>query len=162
MADWEIKKTKGFCYGTQRELEPGEEYFAVLTENEEGGLERRDFSIEYWSRNRPEVFYFWKSRIPLPEESRKTFIDDEMLLEFYERLDGKNNEEKINFRYILALILMRKRILKYQNSQTSGGVEIWNMRTAGTNKTSKLIKPELSPERIDALTENIQEVLLAD
>ncbi|AQQ70795.1 hypothetical protein SMSP2_01156 [Limihaloglobus sulfuriphilus] len=162
MADWEIKKTTGFCYGTQRELEPGEEYFAVLTENEDGNLERRDFSRKYWMENQLQVFYFWKSRIPLPDENKKTFIDDEMLLAFYERLSDEENEEKINFRYILALILMRKRILKYQNSQSSDGVEIWNMRTAGTNKTSKLIKPELSPERIDALTENIREVLLED
>ena len=46
MADWEIKKPLGYCYGTDRKLGTGEEYFAALVETDDG-FERRDFSVDY-------------------------------------------------------------------------------------------------------------------
>jgi hypothetical protein len=36
MADWEIKKTLGQCFGTGKEFEVGQEYFAALVETEAG------------------------------------------------------------------------------------------------------------------------------
>ena len=60
MADWEIKKTLGQCFGTGREFEIDEEYFAALVEGDQG-LERRDFCAEYWNEAKPSVYCFWKT-----------------------------------------------------------------------------------------------------
>ena len=37
--------------------------------------------------------------------------------------------QRIAFRFVLALILMRKRLLKYEETQSEDGMEIWRMRT---------------------------------
>jgi hypothetical protein len=41
MADWEIDKSVGQCYGTGNGIADGEEYFAALVETEEG-FQRRE------------------------------------------------------------------------------------------------------------------------
>ncbi|MFZ9024130.1 MAG: hypothetical protein ACO3BO_05225 [Anaerohalosphaeraceae bacterium] len=69
MADWEIKKTLGQCTGTDREFEIGEEYFAALVQTEDG-LERQDFSIDYWNEAKPPVYCFWKTKMSDPEEKK--------------------------------------------------------------------------------------------
>ena len=78
MADWEIKKTLGQCSGTGREFAVEEEYYAALVEGQEG-LERRDFCREYWQEQKPEVYCFWKTRMPNPEVKKQLFIDKPLL-----------------------------------------------------------------------------------
>jgi hypothetical protein len=85
MEDWQISKSLGQCFATGRIMQPGEEYFAALVETEDG-LQRQDFCLDYWQQNKPEVFCFWKSRIPRLDENRQIFIDDDMLFTFFERL----------------------------------------------------------------------------
>ena len=63
MDDWQISKTLGQCCATGRKFDPGEEYFAALVESEDG-LQRYDFSADYWQQNAPEVYCFWKTRLP--------------------------------------------------------------------------------------------------
>ena len=71
MADWEINKTLGQCAGTDEPFEIGQEYFAALVQTEEG-LERRDFSIEYWQEKNPDVYCFWKTKMPDPIKRHAT------------------------------------------------------------------------------------------
>jgi len=130
MADWTINKPLGQCCGTGRAIEPGQEYFGALVETEQG-LERRDYSVEYWEREKPAVFCFWKSRLASPDEKKELFVSDEMLMAFFERLANETDPEKLNFRFVLALVLMRKRRLKYDATKMDGAREIWSLRVVG-------------------------------
>ncbi|MCK4753477.1 MAG: hypothetical protein KAS75_08515, partial [Planctomycetes bacterium] len=96
MNQWEINKSLGQCCGTSREFEYGEEYFAALVETEEG-LQRQDFCTEYWQAENPEVFCYWKTKLPSPDQKKQIFVDDEMLMAFFERLAEETEQEKINF-----------------------------------------------------------------
>jgi hypothetical protein len=60
MAEWEIKKTLGQCFGTGKPLEVGQEYYAALVETEQG-LERRDYSMDYWHELRRRSFAFGRA-----------------------------------------------------------------------------------------------------
>lgn len=135
MADWVINKPLGECCGTGRKIEPGEEYFGALVESEQG-LERRDFSAEYWEDAKPQVFCFWRSRLASPDEKKELFVSDEMLMAFFERLANETDTEKLNFRFVLALVLMRKRRLKYDATRMDEGREIWSLRVVGEKKPS--------------------------
>ena len=161
MADWEIKKTLGQCCGTEREFEIGEEYFAALVEGEEG-LERRDFSMDYWNANQPQVYCFWKTKLPNPEEKKKLFIDDEMLMVFFDRLADETDTEKINFRFVLTLILMRKRKLKYDGCTIDDGTEVWTLKVTGQDRIAKVINPHLTEDQIEGLTAQMGQILQAD
>ncbi len=161
MADWVINKPLGECCGTGRKIEPGEEYFGALVEGEEG-LERRDFSAEYWDSAKPEVFCFWKSRLASPDEKKELFVSDEMLMAFFERLANETEAEKLNFRFVLALVLMRKRKLKYDATRMEGATEIWCLRVTGEKETVEVVNPHLDEEQIEQLTSQIGQILQTD
>ncbi len=161
MADWEIKKTIGQCSGTDRELEIDEEYFAALVETEEG-LQRVDFSVDYWNEARPEVYCFWKTRMPNPEQKKKIFINDEMLMAFFDRLADETDREKVNFRFVLTLILMRKRKLKYDACRIEDGQEIWTLKVTAQDRTAEVVNPHLAEDQIESLSEQMGQILQTD
>ncbi len=158
MAEWEIRKTVGRCFGTDRELAVGEEYFAALVQTEQG-LERRDFCAAYWEEHKPEVYCFWKSRIPNPEHKKKLLIDDAMLLAFFDRLANEQEPEKVSFRFVLTLILMRKRKLKYDSARNENDQEIWTMKVTGEDRTADVVNPHLNEDQIQQLSEQMGQIL---
>jgi len=161
VADWEIKKTLGQCCITQQAFEVGEEYFAALVETETG-LERRDYSTECWHKERPPVYCFWRTRMPEADQKKKLFVDDEMLLTFFDRLADETEPEKVNFRFVLMLILMRKRRLKYEGMKTEGAMETWSLRVSGENRCVEVINPHLTEDKIEQLSSQMGQILQVD
>jgi hypothetical protein len=161
MDEWEIDKPLGQCYGTGRKIEPGKEYFGALVETEQG-LQRRDFCAEYWNSEKPDAFCYWKTKLIPAGQKKPIFVDDEMLMAFFRRLENETEQEKVNFRFVLALILMRKRCLKYDSSRTENGREIWRLRITGENDFVEVTNPNLDQQQIEQLTSQIGEILQTD
>jgi hypothetical protein len=161
MDEWEIDKPLGQCCGTGKKIECGEEYFAALVETSQG-LRRRDFCADYWQQQKPDVFCYWKSKLPSPSQKKQIFVDDEMLMAFFERLAEETEQEKINFRFVLALILMRKRRLKYDSSNIEGAKEVWRLRVVGDKQTVEVANPHLDEEQIGQLSAQISQILQVD
>jgi len=163
MADWEINRPLGQCSGSGRKIEPGEEYYGALVEVEaEQGIQRRDFSCEFWEREKPKVYCFWKTRLAAPNEKKELFISDDMLMAFFERLANETEPEKVSFRFVLALVLMRKRRLKYDSTKNDGGREIWRLKTPGDKDLIEVVNPHLNEDQIEQLTSQIGQILQAD
>ena len=99
-------------------------------------------------------------KISKPKKAR--FIDDEMLMAFFERLGTETEQEKINFRFVLALILMRKRCMKYDATRIEDGNEIWRLRIVGDKEIVEVINPHLDDEQIEQLSSQIGEILQTD
>jgi hypothetical protein len=161
MAEWNIHKPLGACSGSGQEIEPGEEYIGALVETDQG-LERRDFCLALWEQEPPQVFCFWRSRLPHAEQKRQVFVDDEMLVAFFNRLADETDSERLQFRFVLALILMRKRRLKYEGTKMQDGQEIWLLKVTGEKRTVEVLNPHLGEEQIEQLSGQIGEVLNAD
>ncbi len=93
------------------------------------------------------------------------FVDDQMLMTFFERLEKETDQEKVNFRFVLTLILMRKRLLKYDESRTEDGKEIWRLRIPGDKSADnkvEVVNPHLDEEQIEQLSSQIGEILHTD
>ena len=161
MSEWEVDKPLGQCYGTGRKIEYGEEYFGALVEIDEG-LQRRDFCADYWESEKPNVFCYWRSRLPHPDQKKQIFVDDEMLMAFFERLENETGQEKVNFRFVLALILMRKRRLKYDATRVENGKEIWRLRIVGEKEIVEVVNPHLDEEQVEQLSSQIGQILQTD
>jgi len=164
MSDWEVNKPLGQCFGSGRKIEHGEEYFGALVVAEEG-LQRQDFCADYWESEKPDVFCHWKTKLPEPGQKKQLFVDDQMLMTFFERLARETDQEKIDFRFVLTLILMRKRLLKYDESRTEDGKEIWRLRIPGDRSAEGLVEvvnPHLDEEQIEQLSSQIGEILHTD
>ena len=161
MDNWEIDKPLGQCYGTGKKIDFGQEYVAALVETEQG-LQRRDFCTDHWESEKPQVFCYWKTKLPQPDQKKQIFVDDEMLMAFFERLAEETEQERINFRFVLALILMRKRRLKYDSSKLEDQKEIWRLRVAGEKEFVEVTNPNLDQEQIEQLSSQIGQILQVD
>jgi hypothetical protein len=161
MGDWEIKRPLGECSGSGKRIDSGQEYYGALVETEQG-LERRDFSTEFWESAKPDVFCFWKTKLAAPGQKKTLFVDDGMLMAFFERLAMETDPDKVNFRFVLALVLMRKRRLKYDATKTVDGQEIWCLRVAGDKEIVEVVNPHLDEEQIELLSSQIGQILQMD
>jgi hypothetical protein len=65
------------------------------------------------------MFSFWKTTMPLPQQKKKLLVDDSVLMDVFQRMEGKSEPQEVRFRFVLALILMRKRLLKYEGMATA-------------------------------------------
>ena len=168
MDQWEVAKTLGVCAGCGQTLAPNQDYCAALLEqagnagSSSEGFERRDYCESCWERLRPEVFCFWKTRFPEPAQKKKLLVDDEVLLDIFERLAGTEERVKINFRFVLALILMRKRILKYQQTDYRDGQEFWIMGQVREQTTHEVLNPRLDDAQIQEVSEQLSTILRSE
>jgi hypothetical protein len=158
MIDYEIQANTRRCALTGRDLKPGEKFFSVLLD-EGGKFERRDYSTEAWHGAPPGAFSFWTGRIPAEGENRRPPIDDEMLLECFGRLEGAAEPDRINFRYVLALLLMRRKRLKFDETRMEGEHEILLLRCVRTGTQHRVVNPRLIEAEMSAVQEEVFKVL---
>ena len=158
MEQWQIARSSGVCAGTGKKLEPGDEYYAAIIDKGTS-FERVDYSCQYWQEHEPKVYSFWKTHIPLPNQKKKMFVDDGILINFFERLADEKEQIKINFRFVLALILMRKRLLKYEDSQRDGNQEIWKMCFVREKQIHEVVNPQLDNEQIEQVSQELSSIL---
>src|SRR4051812_41973872 len=105
MLDYQIQASSRRCAATGRELRPGEAYYSVLLDRE-GKFVRLDYAAEAWAGRPEEAFSFWKARVPARAGERKLVIDDDLLLECFLRLENDAEPARLQFRYVVALLLM--------------------------------------------------------
>jgi len=158
MEQWQIERTAGICAGTGRKLEPGEEYYAALIDRG-ADFERRDYSVAYWQQQPPQVFSYWRTRMPLASHKRSIFVDNDVLCNLFERLADETEPLKVHFRFVLALILMRKRLLKYEESCRAGDREVWRLRLVRDPRLHEVVNPDLDDEQIQQVAQQLSAIL---
>ncbi len=166
MADWEVQRSSGKCIVSGRELSAGEEFYTVLFERGET-LERVDYALDAWTGPPDGAFCFWKSRVPVREKKQQIWVDNDVLMNLFQRLAGESDESKVRFRFVLALLLMRKKLLKYEQSVREGEREMWQMRQTGTSAEGPgavhaVENPRLSDDQVASLSEQLTSILHGD
>ena len=161
--EYDIAKPTNLCKGSGKELAPGEPFVAVLRETPEQ-LVREDYSVEFWQASGDEdaadVIGVWHTRVPELKAKKKLLIDDASLMSLFERLEGDERASRINFRYVLALILMRKKLLTYDHSEKDdNGRDVWRMKQRGTDRVHEVVDPHLGDDEIADVSEQISEIM---
>ncbi len=175
-----LQRATGRCAATERELIPGETYIACLVEMTdeeieqarkekvaELGLKRLDFSLEGWEQSdRPEgLFCYWKTTVRQPNEKPKVFVDDEVLMQLFERLEEAEEIDKLQFRFVLGLVLMRKKLLQFEGQEEATDREdgnYWLLKKRKSDQVFHVFNPQLDDEGIASVTAQISEILDGD
>jgi len=158
MDEFEIVKTVGRCSVCGRAFEEGEIFHTVVFETPQG-YERQDVSDECWQGPPPDAVCHFRTRLPRKERPPKTFVDDEVLLEFFRRMSGEDEARKLRFRFVLSLILMRKRLLKYEQTIRRGQEEFWEMRLVKDRSLHRVLHPPMNDAEIEELTRELSVIL---
>jgi hypothetical protein len=154
MIDYQIQPSTRRCSVTGRELQPGERCYSVLAEDG-GKLVRKDYSPEAWQGPPPDAYSFWAGRVPAPQGRRRPPIDDDLLLDCFHRLEGQQEPGKVNFRYVLALLLMRRRRFQFEEARSEDGQEVLLLRCGRSGARHEVINPGLSDDEMAAVQDDV-------
>jgi hypothetical protein len=158
MADWEIARTTGKCYVTGKAFEPGQYFYTVLLDHEDG-FERRDYAEESWEGMPEGGFCHWRGRVPEADTEQTFTVDLELLQHLFVRLEDESSQRKQEFRFVLALLLMRKRLLRLEEELVEDGQRYWKTRLVSDRSAHKVLNPDLSAEHIDRLSAQLMAIL---
>ena len=189
-SQYDVQKTSGVCASTGDELAPGDTCWSALVDipveerdpKDTLGMRRVDVSDAAWEGGfRPErVFSFWKTTVPEPNAKKKTFVDDAMLMNLLRRLEDTDEPRRQSFRFVVSLILMRKKLVRYDGTDTvddpegDGPVQQWWRFTPKVDVTKghfgkwneddelRVLDPQLDESQIAEVTEQLGEVLEAE
>jgi hypothetical protein len=161
-----VSRPTGECASTGETLVPNEPAMATLCELEEDeGFDRLDYSISAWENgDRPErLFSHWRYIVPDGDKKKEIGIDDAVLADLFERLADDERPARIAFRYILALVLLRKRKLKLVGRENTDDGEIWLLQFKGVEGEPVQVRnPGIGEEEIQDLSEQLGEILQGD
>ena len=156
---YEISRPHGRCHVTGNPIEAGTRFMAALRETP-GGFERIDVALEAWPQfDRLDVLAHWQTVMPRPEQKKKLFVDDQVLCELFERLGPALEATKVSFRFVLGLILMRKKMLIYDTSRTEDGRDIWEMHFKGREEKLDLLDPKLDESQMAEVSQQLGQIL---
>ena len=156
---YEVGRPHGKCFVTGNPIAPGEKFMAALRETPIG-FERLDISLQAWPQfDRKDIVGFWQTTMPVGEQKKKLFVDDQVLCELFERLATTEEPAKLQFRFVLGLILMRKRMLVYESSRTEADRELWTVRFKGREDKLDLLDPKLTEQQVADVSRQLGEIL---
>ena len=158
MTDYQIQTSTRRCAATGRELRPGEHYFSVLLD-EGGNLTRKDYSGEAWQGPPTDAFSFWQGRLPTGSAPRRPPIDDETLVECFGRLEGQLEPSRLSFRYVLALLLVRRRRFRLEDTRGDAGRQVLLVRCGRTGQRHEVLDPALGDAELEAVQDDVFRVL---
>lgn len=158
MIDYQIQPSTRRCTVTGRDLKPGDKVYSVLLQ-EEGRLVRKDFSAEAWQGPPTGAFSFWVSKVIAPESKRRLPINDDLLLDFFQQLEGQSEPAKVNVRYVLALLLMRRRRLRFEETTAEAGQEILVLHCSRTGDSYRVANPGLTAGELEAVQQDVFKAL---
>jgi hypothetical protein len=123
-------------------------------------MQRKDYSLEAWEGPPEGSFCYWRARVPVKEKkSGQIVIDQNVLVHLFRQLEDEESEMKQQFRFVLALLLMRKRRLKLDGTLREEGKEYWKMRLTDDQSVHKVLNPELKNEQVDRLSAQLTAIL---
>lgn len=107
--DLTIRRPTCQCAATGRSIDPREPFYSALV-RADGGIERVDIAADAWRGPPERTIAWWRSTMPEAEAKGPSLASPDVLLDVLERLEGDDVEAAL--RYLLALFLVRRRVLR--------------------------------------------------
>jgi hypothetical protein len=158
--DWSMPRRGDACVACGRVFEPGEPFQACLYETD-AGYERRDFCQTCPPADERPVVAAWRTRRPPPSAPRVQPFDREAVYAFFERLSDAAEPQQLQFRFVLALLLWRKKVLRLERTLTEPAGEVWEFSVPRTGAVHGVVRPALEEAELERLSGQLEQ-LLAD
>jgi hypothetical protein len=157
--DFEIPKFSRRCLASDREFQPGEQFFSVLVPR---GAEivRQDYAVEAWQGPPDDALGWWRSEVPDPKARQINWAPNDVMLHFFEQL--QDQQQKRGLRYVLALLMIRRRIFKLETADRDETGQEVLIVFCPRNETEYLVPVEVpAPDQIAEIQEELAQLLFA-
>jgi hypothetical protein len=154
LLEFEISHCTRVCAVTGRTFAPGETYFSTLHSNG-GEIVRKDYSATEWRGPDDNSVAWWKSRVE--QGARPKLAPQDVLLNLFSEMAGR--PEDAEFRYVLGLLLVRRRLLKLEETRRVDGAEILILDCPRRNEQYELPMATPEGERLEQIQQRMVELL---
>ena len=161
---WHLRSCSLACSVTGREFAEDELFYtAIFPDPESEAFERRDFSKEAWDERDDDAetpFSFWRSVFkPRHVEEKVEIVDKENPETLLKRLVEEDEAHTENVRYILAVMLERKKLLVETDAQQTptGLLRIYEHRKTGDVYIVK--DPQIPLSEVDTVQDEVHALL---
>src|SRR5580704_1571324 len=160
LSEWEIKARSRHCARTQEAFEDGVTIYTLLF-RERAGFRREDVSETAWQQIKESVapFSFWKSKFQASPPAPPEPMPKESVEELLRRLVSEDLPEHLNVRYVLAILLERKRILKQVDMRESAEEKFLIYEHVKTGEAFIIPDPRLRLDQLDSVQQEIYSLL---
>jgi len=158
MSDWNLRRNHIACAGCEAGFADRARYFSLLcTEN--GEILRRDFCLGCWSKRPAQAadLFWWRTR-HTESRQRGLALNLEALEALFIALEGRNDLAIKELRFLLCLLLMRKRRLKTVRMTREQGVDAFVVRRPRRQEEFTVYVFDFSPERMAELREELRSI----
>jgi len=114
MQDFEVQRCTRRCAASERDLQAGETFYSVLVA-QDADVTRLDYSVSAWEGAPENALGWWKSQMPCADARKLNWAPNDVMLHYFEQLEGQ--EEKADVRYVLTLLMIRRRILRLEDTE---------------------------------------------
>ena len=162
LGEYKVSRCTRKCYALDRPLGEGEWYYSVVLEDGEE-FERRDYSAESWQGPPDGAIGWWKNRMPRADEKKLVLAPPEVLIDLVRQME--QFPERAKSRYLLALMLMRKKLLRpAESSADADSMPENTLRVEVIADGSTIDVPvcEISRSESDQLSEQLNELLYCE
>jgi hypothetical protein len=160
---WHFKSRARECAVTGQPFHDGEPICTALFTAADGGFERRDFSLAGWDQRdpaSPAPFSFWRSTFqPAAAEDRPEVVAKESAEDLLRRLVEDDHEATENVRYILAVMLERRKLLRETDHQRTphGILRIYEHRKTG--EVLIIRDPDVPLDQVEHIQQEVMAML---
>ncbi|MEL6740645.1 MAG: hypothetical protein AAFP26_08320 [Planctomycetota bacterium] len=167
-APYDMSRTDPVCAASGQPIPEGDRCVAALVLGAgDAPLAKLIYSVEAWDALAPGerpggLFAFWRTRAGASAQAGEAerMLRLEEVEDLFEQLEGVEDPERRALRYLLALVLSRKRVLVYEGG-TPGEVVLFRrkVKAGEEGELYRVVDPGLSEERAAALGEQLAGVL---
>jgi hypothetical protein len=157
MLDFEIHARGRKCAKTDRPFETGEEFYSVLV-SDGASVVRCDYAADAWEGPPEKAIGWWKSLVPDSSSRKMHWAPNDVMLNYFEQI--ADNPEKQDVRYVLTLLMIRRRVLRLEEADASdaSGEEI-SVYCPKNEQTYKVRVATPPAERVEAIQNELAELL---
>lgn len=158
MSEWNLRRNHIACAGCETAFAERARYFSLLC-TEDGEISRKDFCLACWAKRSAQAadLFWWRTR-HTPSKQRGLALNLEALEALFIALEGRNDLAIKELRFLLCLLLMRKRRLKTVRMTREEEVDAFVVRRPRRQEEFTVFVFDFTPERMAELREELRAI----
>ena len=156
--EWKVATPGGACAVCGKTFDQREDSWSALF-GAEATFTRKDYCLACWKGPEEGSFSFWRTKVKPKPAPPKRFVNDEVLLDFFERLCESEDDSKRKFRFIMAVLLLRKKLLRETSRRRDEISIVWKVEVPRLGKAFEVRDEGLTEPEIAEVLSQIGQVL---
>ena len=157
LGEYKVSRCTRRCHDLDRPLREGEWYYSVVIESDDDYI-RRDYSAENWQGPPEGAVGWWKNRMPTSDEKKLVPAPPEVLVDLVRTMESV--PEKAKSRYLLALMLLRRKVVRASDDDVDRNLLRIEVATDGSQIDVPVC--QITRDESEQLLEELNELLYCE